>query len=420
MDTLGELSSGQFLRGLLLKEQRRYAEAESYFREALAQDPRDAATFHHLADSIFQIDGREAEALAPVNEAIALEPNEAAHHALKAFILCSIERPKEALGEARTAVELEPDNAFPFVAEAQTFLCLERWADAEQSARHALVLDPDHIPAANLLAKALRMQNKLGESEEQIAGMLARAPENAYTHANAGWTSLQNGDRRKAEEHFLESLRLDPGCDTAREGLLQSFRARSPFYRAYLNYCYQMQRFSGKTRWAIVLGIYFGVRFARQLFHGPYAPIGFGIAVLYIILVLWIWVARSVGNFILLFDRFARHALRRDERRDAWCVGGSLLLAALFGASGFLAHLPRLLMPAVALCAASIPLSLIFTNRSKPGRALFGLAALYVLGVGAACGITGFGDNSFLLLLSAIFTAACCTWLGNVPFFKKA
>ncbi len=419
MDALDELHSGHFRRGLLLKEQGRYPEAEPFFRDALGQNPRDAASFHHLAGCLFQIAGREAEALPVVDEAIALEPEEAGHHALQAHILCFLERPKEGLAAAQAAVELEPDNAFCFVAESQALLCLERWAEAERAARCALGLDPENLAAANQLSRALRLQNKMEENREQLVSMLARDPENAYTHANAGWSALQSGNRREAEAHFLESLRLDPESEWAREGLLQSFRARSPFYRAYLSYSFMMQRLSGKARWGIILGLYFGVRFARVLFSGPYAPIGLGIGLLYVLFVLWVWVARGVGNFILLLDRFARHALRREERWEAVAVAGSLLLGTALAGTAFLTGPQHLIMSAIALCAASIPLSLVFTNRSVPGRVLFGAVALFGLCTGLLAGVLGPAGSIPGLVVIAVIAAGCCTWLGNVSFFKK-
>ena len=415
--------SGNIRRGLLLKEQGRYAEAEKYFREALGQNPRDAMAFHHLAGCQLQQSGRERDALGTIDQAVALEPSEAVHHALKAYILCSLRRPADALRVAQEAVGMAPHSSFSFTAEAQAFLLLEKWKDAEEAARRALALDADNDAAANQLAQALRLQNKMAENASQISGMLARDPQNPQTHSSAGWAALQRGEREVAEQHFLEALRLDPEFDGAREGLLQSFRARSPLYRAYLAYCFAMQRLSGRSRWAVVLGLYFGVRFSRALFTGKFAPIGVGISIIYALFVLWVWVARGVGNFILLFDRFARHALRKREKIEAVFVGGGLLLGASFATSSFAFGVEWMLFLGLACCASIFPFSLTFTNSSKAGQWLFGAIGTFILlaGIGSALGAVGLVSREMTstLFAAALFSALLTTWLGNVPFLRR-
>ena len=310
----------QVLRGLQLKQLGRFADAETAFKEALAQDPNDAFALHHLAGCQWQIPTRRKEALQTIDQAIAIEPNEASHHVLRAFILCSLDRGKEALASTRAALALDPTNSAAFTAEAQAYLHLENWAQAEASARKALSFDADNSGAANQLAQALRLQNKQAENDAHLTGMLARDPEDAFTHANAGWSALHRGAHREAEVHFREALRLDPDFDYAREGLLTSFRARSPLYRAYLKYCFAMARLNRGARWMVILGFYFGVQIAGRI------PGGYIIVALYFLFVLWVWVARPVGNALLLFDPFARYALRPPEKVEASVVTGSLVV----------------------------------------------------------------------------------------------
>src|SRR6186713_3180174 len=104
----------QLLRGLQLKQLGRYADAESAFKEALAQEPNDAFALHQLAGCQWQIPGRQKEALQTINQAIAVEPNESEHHVLRAFILCVLDRPREALAAARTALGFDPNDTSAF------------------------------------------------------------------------------------------------------------------------------------------------------------------------------------------------------------------------------------------------------------------------------------------------------------------
>lgn len=418
-------ASGNVRRGLILKEQGRYPEAQNYFREALAQNPRDAFAFNQLAACQLHIKGSERDALKTIDEAIAIEPNDAAHHILKSFILSQLNRPQDAVKSARAALALDPYSPYAFTAEAQALLQMEIWREAERAAREALALDADNSLAANQLAQALRLQNKMAENAEQIAGMLARDPEDATTHSSAGWAALQRGKRREAEEHFRESLRLDPDSESAREGLLHSFRARSPIYRGYLAYCFFMQRLSKRMRWGVILALYFGTRFARLVFTGPYAPLGMAIGLLYLVLVLWVWVARGFGNFILLFDPFARCALRKGEKIEACFVGGGLALGVLALVATIPLKSEDLFILGVTCIAAAFPFSMIFTNASKIGRVVFSCFAALMLFGGATFLLRDFlsailpRDTAVSIFTAGLFACLLSTWLGNIPALRR-
>ena len=397
----------QIMRGLQLKQLGRYADAAQAFKEALAQEPNDAFALHQLAGCEWRVPELRKEALQTIDRAIAIEPNEPEHHVMRAFILCSLDRPKEALEPIRMALAFDPNDSLAHTAEAQAHLQMENWPLAERAARQALALDADNSGAANQLAQALRLQNKLDENAAHLAGMLARDPEDAFTHANAGWAALQRGQHRDAELHFREALRLDPDFEYAREGLLTSFRARSPLYRGYLRYTFAMARLNRKSRWAVIIGLYLTVRFAGLL------PGGKILAALYFLFVLWVWVARPVGNALLLMDRFARYALHRAEKIEAGLVA-SCLLGGIGGiVLSLVFHWDEALLLGVAGIAIAFPLSLIFTNLSVVGRWIF--SALCVL---AACStILAFVYDS--RFSADLFVAACIgcvasTWLGNI------
>jgi tetratricopeptide (TPR) repeat protein len=408
----------QILRGLQLKQLGRFADAATAFQEALAQEPNDAFALHQLAACQWRMPEGRKEALPTIDRAIAIEPNEAEHHVLRAFILCALDRPKEALESTQRALALDPNDSYAHTAEAQAWLQSENWPQAERAARQALALDADNSGAANQLAQALRLQNKQAENAAHLAGMLARDPEDAFTHANAGWSSLQRGQHREAEVHFREALRLDPDFDYAREGLLTSFRARSPLYRAYLHYTFAMMRLNRGARWAVILGLYVGVKFARYLPGGPV------FVALYFLFVLWVWVSRPVGNAFLLFDRFARYALRLPEKIEAAAVAGSLAVGLTGVVAHFGFHSDFALLVGIGGIAVAFPLSLIFTNSSLLGRWVFGAIAAVALFALLLGGVLELLPLMAPDLYASFFIGACvacgaCTWLGNIRAFHK-
>ncbi|MEZ0295882.1 MAG: tetratricopeptide repeat protein [Candidatus Methylacidiphilales bacterium] len=416
-------------RGLVLKEQGRYAEAENYFRRALSADPDNSEALNFLAGCQLQ-QGRSGEALSTITDAIAREPNEADYHALQAIILSVLDRPKDATAAAMRGLALEPTSLFALNALTQTYLSQKRWALAEESARKALSLDADDSLAANFLALSLRMQNKWDENAEQIRGLLSRDPEDAFTHSNAGWAALSRGDSAAAETHFRESLRLDPDNDTAREGLLQSFKGRSWIYRRYLDYCFFMEKYSGTTQLLIVVGLLVGAKVLGAILTGPYKPLGFAVLLAYTAFVLFSHVARVVGNVFLLMDRFARYVLRPEEKLEAMAVGTVLALGCMLGITGILAPSGgQIFLAGILIGGSSIPLCQVFTNTARVGSVVFGCIAAYVVFVAVVCVLHGvfgaFGTSEsteeILVLMggTALLALVGSTWLTNVPFLRR-
>ncbi len=422
----GNAAHAQMQIGLRFLQLGRYPDAEQRFKDALASEPDSDALLGLLAHAVQSQDGREKDALEIIDRAIGVEPNEADHHTMRAFILNSLTRPKDALTAAKVAQSLEPYSEQALAAQSQSYILMKDWPDAERAAREALAIEPEYSMAANLLAEALRNQGRDVENRAQIAGMLERDPENAYTHHSAGWAALQRGDHRAAETHFREALRLSPDMEGARQGLLASFRSRSPFYSGYLRYCLWMGRLKEKAQWAIILGVYLGFRLIRMIADMYSTNLAIAIVALYLLLVLWAFVANAVGNFILLFDRFARFALRRNETIEAVVSGGGVVVGLLFLCAGFALQMQWALLLGGALALGAIPWSMVFTNASRVGVILFGAVGLTVW-LGAATVLTGNAMGSkaiegagLTLLGAGAFGVVLSTWLGSVRALRRA
>lgn len=417
--------SESFTRALLFVKQGRYREAESYLRQAIQNDPEDPQCFFFLATCLMHDPRNRSEALAMIDQALRLRPNRAFYHAQRANILVLLRRTKEAMLEVEQARTLAPESADSYVAESLVMLVSGKPQEAERAARQALALDAENEAAGDSLADALRMQGKLGESEVQIRGLLARNPENPWTHSSAGMLALQKGDNRTAERHFLAALRIDPEHSEARDGLLHAFRARSPFYRAYLKYSFAMERLGPARRGFVVIGLLVLMQLANFTFVGKLAPIGFALVAAYCLFVLWIWVARGVGNLFLLFDRFARHALRNGEKREALVVGGGVMVGVALFAAGVLLKQVGVVFLGLTLVSAVFPMSLVFTNRSKAGRIVFGfIGGLVYLG-GLVSFLLSFlpvgkaGDLAANLFGCTMILALIATWVGNIPALRR-
>ena len=416
--------SSELSHGLLLLEQGRLEEAESCFIGVLANDPENDFAHSRLAVCRMQLQGRKKDALESVEDAIRIRPDDDYYQGLKSLILSSLHRSKEALDAADLAISMNPDSSFNYGAKASALCDLHRWAEAEENCRMALAIDPDDSMASHLLTNVLRLQGKKNENQAAVDLQLSENPESSYAHSNAGWSALQRGDHRKAEEHFLEALRLDSSMDSARSGLLESFKARSWFYRMYLSYCFFMQRFTGKAQWGIIIGAYL----AYQVLRVPLRQIGkwaeFTLIGLWLTLVLWIWLAPGIGNFLIFLDRSARHALRKSEAIHGLWIGMALVLGVPLLAIGILKPVIALTPLGAMLVASTIPATMTFTNDSRKGRMVFGgvLALIVLMGIASSYlrfstgGASGMAENLFF---GMIIFSALSTWLGNVPYLRR-
>src|SRR5262249_14913617 len=88
----------------------RFRQAETIYREILAQRPDHAESHHQLGLLAYQ-EGRHAEALAPLRRAIALKPRTWSFHTNLGAALAALEHWDEAVTAYRLALELAPARA---------------------------------------------------------------------------------------------------------------------------------------------------------------------------------------------------------------------------------------------------------------------------------------------------------------------
>ena len=414
-----------FARALLFVRQGRYREAESYLRTVIQNDPEEPQGFFFLATCLMHDPNTRPEALSMIDQALRLRPTRAFYHAQRANILILLNRTKEALLEVEQARGLAPDSPDSYVAESLVMLVVGKPQEAERAARQALALDAENEAAGDSLADALRLQGRVEESAAQISGLLARNPENPWTHSSAGMLALQRGDVRDAEKHFLSALRIEPEHREAREGLLHAFRARSPLYRGYLKYSFMMEKLGRTGRGMVVIGLLILMQLSNIAFVGRLAPVGMVLVTFYCLFVLWIWVAKGVGNLLLLFDRFARLALRPEEKKEAFVVGGGVLIGLTMFVGGLLMKQISIIFVGLTLTAAAFPMSLVFTNRSRAGRIVFSLvgALVYLGGLISFLLVVlptgGAGGYATTLFGWTLILALVTTWLGNIPALRR-
>tara|TARA_R100000027_G_scaffold26772_2_gene19438 strand:+ start:13654 stop:14919 length:1266 start_codon:yes stop_codon:yes gene_type:complete len=412
----------RLLRGRMLRDHSRYEDALEYFNQAIGVRPDSVEAFVEKALCEVQL-GNTREAKASIDQAISIDPEHGMAYAVKALVLLELDRPRDGCVMAKKAVSIDAANPTFHRILGQSYFRMEKLDRAEASLREALSIDPDDETAANLLTALLRRQNRMDENRDHMDRLLESNPENAFTHFNAGYSALQSTEYKKAEEHFRESLRLDPNFDEARKGLLQSFRARSTFYSLFLRYCFLMQRLSGGARWGLIIGLLLAVRVGRSLLEKVHPSLAIALVAVYMIFVFWGFLVGGISNLIVLSDRNARYALKKVDVLEGFIVGGFFFSGLLFAACAMLFSLPVFLPLALGFSASTIPLSMCFNNDSKAGVWLF--AALGSATVLAGL-VTGVGNSVAVeptilspLLSFLLFGCMISTWLSGVKALHR-
>ncbi len=405
----------------LLLQTRRYKDAESALRQALAAAPNDAHAHALLALALYYQD-RNDEALRESRTAIGLAPDADYAYYVRALILLDQDRPDDALRAIREALRLDPNDATYHAVVSRIHMRKREWKPALAAAEAGLQCDPEHVTCLNLRAMALVRMGRKVEAEAPLAAALARAPENALTHANHGWALLHADKVKEAFDAFREALRLDPTLNWAREGIVEALKARNLLYRLLLRYFLWMSRLTEEQQWGVI-GIFHGIRVALRVVARAFPPLWlvvFPVLLLFQFFAFLTWVARPLFALLLRYDRFGRLALSDEDMvASTWmavCLLSAefgVLLALLARNAGFLA----LTVGALALLA---PVAGIFHANKGKGRVVLAVytagLALLVLLASVAAVIGHPVALGFAALLAVIFGFGWVvySWIANL------
>lgn len=418
--------SSSIERAQHLRERHRHEEAVALLHLHLTNEPDDPEAYVELAFNHLEMPGKRSLAIDYILKAIGILPDVGHLHALHARTLNQLDRHKDGLAAAERAIALDPENEFCWVSKGEALLGLSEWKAAEAALDQALQLDPDDASASNLRSIALRMQNRLDESNDETRRRLARDPENPISLANAGWAALQSGKVEQAETLFRDSLRIDPECVYARDGLKESFRARSAFYRLFLRWVFFMQRFNEKNQMWIMIGIVVGFRFLRNAVQAINPALLPPLFVLFYLFIFGTWLSSGIANLMILRDRSARLSLDQIEKIDGLVVGGGFIIGLILGLTGLGLGQDVMMLVGAMLMLAAIPSSMCFVDASMKARIVFGCATILIYVTGAL-GIIGYtktldatlASHGAAAIIGPILITFLSSWVAMIPSLKK-
>lgn len=395
-------------RALLLFGQQRWDMAEDSLRSAIADEPDEGRAYSVLATvKCAQKDLKVAQELA--DRGVGLSPDDCFAHFALAQVYYHRDKRKLALEAIDVALTIDPTDADYHALKAAIYIDSQKWKQAIECAERGLQFAPEHVDCINYRAIGLRKLGNRDEASDAIQSALAKSPEDATSHANLGWLALENSDPRKAIEHFSEALRLEPNNEWARQGMLQSLKARNVFYRQVLKAHLWISRFEERTLMLMFIGMIIVLQVMSRLPDdgSPLQIIGILLSFAYMTFVSTIWLAGPIFNLLLRLDRHGRLILTSEERSDT-----NYLLAALVGWA-VLCSLPMITgfrrFDLISYTLLLIPVAVLLSTPREAKRvqitavtlAVWGIALYYAFrwyidpGIDGLAGFNPFGGEAF-------------------------
>ena len=309
--------NNHYNRGLQFYNISRYNDAIKSFKEFLLEEPNDYYSKYYLALCFYQLD--EIEFLEKIVKSL-LEnhPDKDETHYLLSIYYFTIEDINSAYKHINEAIYLDSHEASYFGYKAQIQIAKKQFEKALKTANEGLKIDPKNSFSLNTRTKALTKLNRKEEAFETLQNTLQDNPNDYFTHANAGWTNLELGNHKKANIHFKEALQNDPNDEYAKEGMIESIKAKNFIYRYFLKYSFWIQNKSSKYQWGFIIGLYLLYRFSdtlsQQLGYSFMIPI---LALLYFTFVLGSWIISPISSSILITNTYSKHLLSKEEKNSA-------------------------------------------------------------------------------------------------------
>jgi protein O-GlcNAc transferase len=203
----------------------RLAEAETLYREVLAQDPNHLEALHLLGILAGQA-GRPEQALQLIGRAVEIDPGNAEAQGNLGATLRTLGRVEEAIAAFREVVRLQPGSAEARGRLGEVCLGAKRFEEAIEAFGEAIRLDPERARDHGNLGMALRTVGRLDEAIAEHREAI-RLGENSdgVQHYNLGYALQWAGKIPEAIESYRQALRLCPTLAEAYNNLGNCFQA---------------------------------------------------------------------------------------------------------------------------------------------------------------------------------------------------
>lgn len=191
------------------------ADALAAAQALAAARPDDAQALRWLSAAQLQ-DGQADAALASIDRAIALAPENADLHLARAGVLVGSRRPDEAQAALDQATGLDPNQFTAYVIQAQLALGRGDLDEAERLNRLAARVAPDHPQLAAVEGMVALRRGDADAALKIVTPALQVAPEDVQLRYALGFIHMALGHWAFAEQAFRGVVEKTPGADSLR------------------------------------------------------------------------------------------------------------------------------------------------------------------------------------------------------------
>ena len=179
--------------GLLLENQKRFADAESEYKEALAVDPASSDAITGLAN-IYMHGHRFPEAALELRKLVAARPGVAATHLQLARVLAADQKYDDAIMEFEAARKLAPNDVSAQRDLADLYTTVGNNEKAEAEFRDMMAAHSDDAELHHELGKSLLRQKKYKEAEQEFLAAVKLMPNLGAAYGDLAFAASENKD----------------------------------------------------------------------------------------------------------------------------------------------------------------------------------------------------------------------------------
>jgi tetratricopeptide (TPR) repeat protein len=201
-------------QALQLHQAGRRQEAETLYRQVLAQKANHAAAAHFLGLLLHQT-GRSADGLALLEQSVRLQPNNPDFLNNLGTVLRDLGRVAAGVDFFRKAVALRPDQLAARDNLGSALKQLGQFEGAEEIYRGTVGRNPFHVRARIGLAETLQETGRLDEALAVFRESLTIRPKDADLLHGLGVGLMEKGSLDEAADLFRQALAVDPGMARA-------------------------------------------------------------------------------------------------------------------------------------------------------------------------------------------------------------
>lgn len=195
-----------------------YRSVVAIWADTAAKRPENARAHYALGTALLH-DNRPAEAIPPLERAVALDPAFPGACSNLGTALSAVGRDADAARYYEQALKQNPADPDANNNLGTMFYTARRMDEAIACYRRALQSRPDYVEAEYNLALALADSGRTDEAVATFRSLLARRPDLVAGWCSLGRVQARAGQVVDARRSFEEALRRDPGSAEARAGL---------------------------------------------------------------------------------------------------------------------------------------------------------------------------------------------------------